>query len=317
MATVNRRSPPCALVSYPLLTNLPIAQALTRSRAHAMARPQQISNDEILAATRACVLEHGPGISLDRIAQQLGVTPPALIKRFGNRRALMVAALRPPADPPWIGHLESGPDDSPLDQQLEVMLGRILEFFLEVVPCLSTLRESGIPLEEIYPSNSPPPPVRGIRALTAWLKRARARGLVVGDDFETAATAIIGALHGRIFVAHLMKRSWSRRSQRDFLRDVVQSLQKGGRPDIVLRGLDHDLDAVQARDLVAVVERGLGVRVIARELSLQVSVEFELKRKRRRPCGQRDEQRQDKCARPKKNAFEYVQQCVPQREPTR
>ena len=41
---------------------------------------------------------------------------------------------------------------------------------------------------------------------------------------ETAATAIIGALHGRTFLAHLMKRSWAPRSQIEFLAELARLL---------------------------------------------------------------------------------------------
>ena len=67
-----------------------------------MGRPRQITDEQILDTTRTCVLEHGAQVSLDVVAERLGVTAPALLKRFGCRQELMVNALRPPAPPPVV-----------------------------------------------------------------------------------------------------------------------------------------------------------------------------------------------------------------------
>ena len=67
-----------------------------------MARPRLITDEQILTTMRSCVLEHGAQVSLDVVAQQLGVTSPALLKRFGSLEALMLEALRPPEDPAFI-----------------------------------------------------------------------------------------------------------------------------------------------------------------------------------------------------------------------
>ena len=40
-----------------------------------MPRPRQVTDEAILAATRDCVLERGPHVSLDVVAERLGVTP--------------------------------------------------------------------------------------------------------------------------------------------------------------------------------------------------------------------------------------------------
>ena len=104
-----------------------------------MARPRQITDEEILRTARECTLERGPQVSLDVVAERLGVTPPALLKRFGSRRALLLAALRPSDNPEWIQELSAGPDDRPLAAQLEEMLGRILDLMVREVPCLVAL----------------------------------------------------------------------------------------------------------------------------------------------------------------------------------
>ena len=171
---------------------------------------------------RECVLQHGPAVSLDRVADQLEVTSPALIKRFGSRRALMIAALRPPEGDDWLKHLKKGPDGRPLVVQLEELMGHFSDFFTQVMPCVSALRESGIPHSELYRANEQPPLLRGVQALRRWLEQARVRGLVDGAPLEAASTAIVGAIIARVFAAHLAQRSWPVKSQRDYVKQLAQ-----------------------------------------------------------------------------------------------
>ena len=165
---------------------------------------------------RASVLEHGPAVSLDLVAKQLSVTSPALLKRFGSRRELMLAALRPPDDTPWYEALEQGPDDRALADQLEELITRTLAFLAQVMPCVIALRESGIPPTEIYPKGQTPPMLKGLSALTLWFERAHSRGLIGDFGLETAATALLGAISTRAFSAHLLKRPWPARQQSEY-----------------------------------------------------------------------------------------------------
>src|SRR4051812_24286082 len=114
-----------------------------------MSRPRQVSDEQILTAVRSSVSAHGPKVSLDKVAAQLGVTQPAILKRFGNRQALMLAALMPPAEPPWVEGLKGGPDARPFETQLNELAQRMTTWFVEIVPCMSALRESGIPHDEL------------------------------------------------------------------------------------------------------------------------------------------------------------------------
>lgn len=197
-----------------------------------MARPRQITDEQILQTMRTCVLQHGPAVSLDLVAEKLSVTSPALIKRFGTRRALMIAALKPPDDNAYIRHLALGPDVRPLQVQLEEVIAAFSEAFNEAMPCMFALRESGIPMSEVYDPKETPPVVRSTRAMTRWLTQAHALGLI--DDashLETAATAFVGAITTRAVAAHLTQTPWPARAQREYARQLSQLFTRALSPD--------------------------------------------------------------------------------------
>ncbi len=196
-----------------------------------MARPRQITDEQILRTMRSCVLQHGPAVSLDVVAEQLNVTAPALIKRFGTRRALMIAALKPPEDNAWLRHLAQGPDERPLKVQLEEVIRSFSEAFSEAMPCMFALRESGIPLSELFPPHQVPPQVRALRATARWLGQLSEKGLADGSAIETAATALVGAITTRAVTAHLTRTPWSARAQREYCRQLAELFSRALSPD--------------------------------------------------------------------------------------
>lgn len=186
-----------------------------------MARPRLITDEQILTTMRACVLERGAGVSLDVVAERLGVTSPALLKRFGSRLELMLKALQPPDAPPWMEEFDRGPDERPLEVQLGEHFDRIWTFFEKIIPCVSALRESGVPHEKIFEGKRNAP-VHAIRAISKWLEKAQGLGLIETSAPESVATAILGALQTRAFTSHVAKVHYSTRSNREYLDDLVQ-----------------------------------------------------------------------------------------------
>lgn len=206
----------CAFVSVRLLTNAP------------MARPRLISDEQILSATRSCVFEHGPHVSLDVIAEQLGVTGPALLRRFRNRQELFIQALTPDRNPEWMLAFDKGPDDRPLEVQLREHLARVWKFFEEVIPRITALRESGIEHKKIFDNDEGP--ARAVRSITGWFERAIEAGLVEADQAETLSYAFMGALQYRAFISYMVKAPNSARSNREFLDDVAQFFCRALKP---------------------------------------------------------------------------------------
>ena len=187
-----------------------------------MARPRQVTNEQILSTTRECVFELGPQVSLDIVAERLGVTSPALLKRFKSRQKLMLESLRPSSELPFRESFGAGPDPkTPFEPQLEALFVAFFDFFTELVPRIVALRESGIPHSKVF-DDGRTSPVSGIRALTKWLQQAAEAGLVKTEAAESAATAMLGALTTRAFTAHIMQQAYSTRSNREYLKDITQ-----------------------------------------------------------------------------------------------
>jgi AcrR family transcriptional regulator len=171
-----------------------------------MARPRSISDERILTVTRELVLEHGPQVSTECIARAVGVSQPALFKRFGTKKALLLAALAVSAPPAWVQLLDNGPSDEPFSDQLTGLLYAASQFFERLMPTLAALHSAGIdPGQHLKGSSTecPAPPALAIRAVTAWLERCHARGLIRHARFDSIAATLLGAVELPNVVAHL------------------------------------------------------------------------------------------------------------------
>jgi AcrR family transcriptional regulator len=165
-----------------------------------MARPKGIPDAEVLAEARRCFIQFGPGVSTERIAAGLNLSQPALFKRFGTKKALMLAALRPPPTPAWVVALDDGPDERSITHQLRDIVRRAAAFFEEVAPALAILHASGISREELLESYDVPPPVAAKAGLVAWLERAKGKGLIRDVGLEATASMIMGGLLFRVLI---------------------------------------------------------------------------------------------------------------------
>ncbi len=200
-----------------------------------MARPRLISDEEILGQVRRSVLELGSRVSLDVVAEQLGVTAPALFKRFGSRNALLLAALRP-TRPAFLDVLEPGPDGRPLAEQLVDLFEMMGGWFAEATPAVMALHESGVPMCDVHGAFEEALPVAIVRAMTRWLRRAEQAGVVRVPDAEATAMAMMGALQSRTIINHFLRRQAA--ATRDLRRDAQRLAAlfiEGIRPTAVIQ----------------------------------------------------------------------------------
>lgn len=179
-----------------------------------MARPRLVSDQQILEATRVAVLEKGAQVSLDAVGEQLGITSPALIKRFGTRQNLLLSALSP--DISELDAIFAEPaDHAELGVLLDRMIGRVAQYFLHTMPRLMALREC-VSHDVLHSRIKAPLPLHAISGMTRWLGALHRRGLIEGEMLETVASAIVGAIMARVVSAHLAQQSSTPKAQRKF-----------------------------------------------------------------------------------------------------
>lgn len=88
-----------------------------------MGRPRQASDADIIEAATAVLYQEGPAdLTLQKVAQVVGVTAPALVQRFGSKRSLLLAVAEAKAE----GLRFSAADVS--ERQLDVLLRNLLDY---------------------------------------------------------------------------------------------------------------------------------------------------------------------------------------------
>jgi len=157
-------------------------------------RPRRVSDDAILEAARTCLLRDGPGVAIARIAEQVGVSAPAVLKRFGTKERLVTRALLSEAPP----DLSSGPDAGPLRPQLVAIVLRIEPLVMNAVPRLATSRARGIQGSQWL---ARPHPRMARQNLLVWLRKARASHQLAHPDLEAAANLLVSLVEARAFLA--------------------------------------------------------------------------------------------------------------------
>lgn len=158
-----------------------------------MARPRTATDDEILAAARACLTEFGPGAPLSVMARRVGLSAGALVKRFGSKERLVFRALLPDRPPPWRGAL-AVPPGAALRRELADILASLSEDFFDLGPAFAALRMGG-GTADLFPEDEEAPSLRVRRLLAAWLARAGAR-----EPTDALADALVGAAEARGFL---------------------------------------------------------------------------------------------------------------------
>lgn len=195
-----------------------------------MGRPRQVLDEEILVAARACFIEHGASVSTETIASRLGVSGPALLKRFGSKRELLKAAFAVGVAPPWLPLVEGGPDARDFPEQLREVALAIDDFFRKMVPAFSLLREAGITPEEIRGKEETARPVQVQQAMASWFRRAQERGFLRPGDPIVMASVFLAGVQYRYFLAHVTQQSVPTEQEDPWIERLLDILWRGVGP---------------------------------------------------------------------------------------
>jgi AcrR family transcriptional regulator len=197
-----------------------------------MARPQQVTDDEIVDVARAVFVERGPSASVSVIAERLGISAPAVFQRVGSKQALMKRALSSPLPPAALSLSTPPPcaDPTTLRALLVDHLLALSEALTRVMPALITLRAAGHDARTALLGPGDATPTLAVRQLlTTWLTAARDPGGVCMPEPAVTAECLLGALESRVFHAHLERGPKHRRrlvdgDDRAFLTSLVAGL---------------------------------------------------------------------------------------------
>jgi AcrR family transcriptional regulator len=198
-----------------------------------MARPRQVSDEDILDAARACFVQEGPQVATSVIARVVGLSQAALFKRFGTKACLMLRALGLPDRPTWCTTADAGPTAAPMPEQLRDLGAEILTFFHDLVPRVWALKASGIQMDQVFGETEVPPPIAGQRALAGWFQRAIAAGQLREADANVLAIAFIGNFQARAFWQHVMGGALVSISDEVYVKQVTEVFWRGVAPDEV------------------------------------------------------------------------------------
>lgn len=192
-----------------------------------MARPQTISDQQILETALKCFLEHGPAVSTDVIAGELGVSSQAIFKRFHNKQQLLIESVKPSGAPTWTEIIENGPDERSFQIQLSELLNELAVFFTDIVRRMELLRWSGVAIQEIMQSFDEPPPVRDIRTISSWLERCFEKNLISEVDFDATAMIILTSMHGPAMLREFLGRNATNHSEQEYISLYTRLLMHG------------------------------------------------------------------------------------------
>lgn len=192
-----------------------------------VARPQTVSDSQILNTALECFLQHGPEVSTETIARRLNVSGQALLKRFGTKQKLMVAALKQVMLSSSVPELLSGPDDRPVEIQLTELLHQVCEFYIEMARRMSVVRWKSEDFQELMKQYDEPPPVQNMKLVADWLERAWKRGLIRKCDFRGIALMLLSSLHGAAMLTDMLGHHPSGHTSSGYVKVLVKTLLHG------------------------------------------------------------------------------------------
>lgn len=202
-----------------------------------MVRPRQVSDEQVLEAALAIFMEHGPKAPVSKIADRLGVSDAAIFKRFGTKEDLLLAAVMPPEEPPFLALLEAGPRPSDVHEQLVEIAASITRVLDGMIPRLTLLQAAGVGHRRAFQRYDVPPPVRALRALASWIAAAQSDGRIADHvSPDTTAMMIMGSVQFRTFLFGVVGAAMSPDcvehlpDAADYGREVIDSLWAGIAP---------------------------------------------------------------------------------------
>jgi AcrR family transcriptional regulator len=170
-----------------------------------VARPIQITDEQILSAAREVFLERGFQATSAEVARRAGVAEGSIFKRFKTKHELFAAAMKM-EEPDWMRGLPQRSGKGDLKQQLMELGLEIVSFFRQLMPIMmmswSNPGPNGLPDVLSAPN---PPPLRAIKKLAGFFEGEIRAHRVRKHDAEIVARAFLGGLQNYVFMELVLK----------------------------------------------------------------------------------------------------------------
>jgi AcrR family transcriptional regulator len=180
-----------------------------------MGRPARVTREQVLAQARRAFADRGfDGTTLADIGARLNVSPAALLRHAPSKKALFALAME--SEPAG----EKLPTDFlasvPLSQDPARVLRRLAREFIPFIEQkmgeniarflrARTEEEARTIRLPFDPRKKTSPPVRAIRALEAYFRRARAAGRMTLSQPRAGALAFLGSLQSYVFFHRVLR----------------------------------------------------------------------------------------------------------------
>jgi AcrR family transcriptional regulator len=172
-------------------------------------------------------LEHGFTVTTSAIARAAGVSEGSIFKRFPTKTSLFEAALCTDTfDFSEILKLHDG-DGDPQGRLMDLGL-HLVEFFRTILPrSLMLWANSSINPIQIMKGSPDPPPLKLLRYVAEFLRRAQTLETMGTFDTKVTATILIGAFRGLVFLEILQDKTHSPDETRTYVKGVIRTLWNG------------------------------------------------------------------------------------------
>jgi AcrR family transcriptional regulator len=191
-----------------------------------------ISDERILEAARAVFLEHGVAATTAEVARRAGVAEGSIYKRFATKADLFRAAMQLDLDEPdWLRTLLAARDEDDPRQVLYTVGQQTVAFFRRLMPILMMQWSAGPTKHGLVPDyllGPQSPPLRALKALSAFVEREIRLGRMRKHEPEVVARMFLGSIQSYVFFEILLRAQARMTISVDsYLRGLIDTLWTG------------------------------------------------------------------------------------------
>jgi AcrR family transcriptional regulator len=195
-----------------------------------VARPPTVDTEEILAAAREVLREHGVRATTAQVAERAGISEGSIFNRFPSKRALFRAAVEPMfGGGTWSRALSSRVGSGDVREQLVAVGVEMAAFFRKIIPIIVVSIA-----ETADPRDAPPPGAIAaeMKRLAAYFDAEMTAGRMRRHDPLTVARTFLGAIFHFVFVDMALDMGRELPQTTDgFVRGMVDALLQGLAPE--------------------------------------------------------------------------------------